>query len=207
MTAKLVPSAVAQSAKRQTTPFANYAALTALKPSRRVDGMIVRVAADQSLWSFDAASTLEDTSGHFVRVPDVGTGRWVRLDKTVALKLAVGFGTADAAVLFTVPAGMRFWVLRAGWEVTTAFTGGTSATIGLSSSATQHSTKGDLQGGAAGDALAALTQGFRGGTVGADLANNGLVLLIAGDTIRFDRITSAFGAGAGFAHVLLQQAA
>lgn len=118
------------------------------------------------------------------------------------LTFAVTFNTADAAVLYTVPTAIaRLQLIRAGWEVTTPFTGGTSSTIGLSSSNAAYNTKGDLQGGASGDAAAALVAGFKGGTVGAKLASNGLVCLVAGDTIRFDRITSAFTAGVGLAHV------
>lgn len=116
--------------------------------------------------------------------------------------LPVTFATADAAVLFTLPTGYRAIVGRCLWEVTTAFTGGTSSAIGLSSSNASYTTKGDLLGGASGDVLAGLTTGFKG-TTGAKLATQGLVVLAAGDTIRFDRITSVFTAGAGLAHVTL----
>lgn len=119
------------------------------------------------------------------------------------LTLPVGLAKTDAEVLYTVPAGKRLLVGRAFWEVTTAFTGGAAAAIGLSSSNAAYNTKGDLLGGAAGDLLAALTAGFRG-AVGAKLATSGLVVLIAADTIRFDRIVSAFTAGAGFAHIPVQ---
>lgn len=119
------------------------------------------------------------------------------------LKLPIGFATADAAVLYTVPVGRRVIVGRAFWEVTSAFTGGTSSTIGLSSSATGYTTKGDLLGDAAGDAQAALTAGFRG-AIGNKLASNGIVVLPGEATIRFDRITSAFTAGAGFAIIPLR---
>lgn len=116
------------------------------------------------------------------------------------LALPATFATADAAVLYTVPTGMRMRIARVFIEVTTAWTGGSSSAIGVSSSKTAHSTKGDLMGGASGDVLAGLTAGFRG-TIGADLATDGLVVLEAADTIRFDRITSVFTAGAGIIHV------
>ena len=116
------------------------------------------------------------------------------------LQLAATFATADAAVLFTVPADTRLLIGRVLWEVTTAWTGGTSSAIGLSSSNAAYNTKGDLLGGATCDVLAGLTAGFKG-TVGAKLASDGVVVLIAGDTIRFDRITSVFTAGVGIAHV------
>lgn len=118
------------------------------------------------------------------------------------VKLAIAFGTADAAVLATLPTNSAMFVLRSNWEVTADWTGGSSSAIGLSSSQTGHTTKGDLLGGAAGDVAAALTAaiGFTPGTIGADMAAG--VLLKGGSTVRFDRITSAFTAGTGFAHLV-----
>jgi len=101
-------------------------------------------------------------------------------------------------VLFTVPAGHYLRVSRTWWNVQSAFTGGSSSAIGASSSNAAYNTKGDLQGGASGDLLAALTAGQRPGTIGAKFGSNGVVILAPGDTIRFDRITSAFTAGAGY---------
>jgi hypothetical protein len=116
------------------------------------------------------------------------------------LTLTVGFANTDAQVLYTVPAGLRLSIERALWEVITPFTGGSSSAIGLSSSNASYNTKGDLLGGASGDVLAGLTAGFKG-TIGAKAATQGVIVLVAGDTIRFDRIVSAFTAGAGFAHL------
>jgi hypothetical protein len=125
------------------------------------------------------------------------------------LKLPIAFGTADATVLFTVPTlpngcvGLylaKFW-----WEVTTSFTGGSASAIGLSSSNAGYSTAGDLLGGATGDVAATLvsTTKYKVGTAGAKIsaASPGLVILVAADTIKFNRITSAFTAGAGFVHI------
>lgn len=116
------------------------------------------------------------------------------------IRVAVGFGTANNAVLYT--AEERILLVKALWEVTAAFTGGASSAIGLSSSNSAYSTAGDLLGGASGDVLAGLTVGFRG-TVGAKLASEGVVVLAAGDTVKFNRITSAFTAGAGYVHLLV----
>lgn len=116
------------------------------------------------------------------------------------LQLAVDFTIADAAVLFTVPTGTRLSIGRVFIEVTTPFTGGTSSAIGVSSTNTNYNTKGDLMGGASGDVLAGLTAGFKG-TIGAKLSSQAVAVLIAGDSIRFDRITSVFTAGAGIVHV------
>lgn len=117
------------------------------------------------------------------------------------LTLPIAFGTADAAALFTVPAGYRLFVHRACWEVTADFTGGASSAIGLSSDATGFTTKGDILGGATGDVLATLVAGLKGGTVGAKFASNGIVVIPETKVVRFDRITSVFTAGTGFVHL------
>ena len=87
------------------------------------------------------------------------------------------------------------------WEVTTGFTGGSSSAIGLNSSQSGHTTAGDVLGGSGGDVTALLgTAGIKEATIGADVAA-GLVLRAA-ETIKFNRITSNFTAGAGYAHVV-----
>lgn len=131
------------------------------------------------------------------------------------LKMAIAFGTADATVLATLPtalagpkntATLRFRMISAHWEVVTSFTGGASSAIGLSSSNALYNTAGNLLGGASGDVAAGLvsTAPFAS-TVGAKFGTSGgIIVLNAGDTIIFNRITSAFTAGAGFAHCNFQ---
>lgn len=119
------------------------------------------------------------------------------------LQFACDFTLADAAVLYTVPAGVRLSVTRPFWEILTSWTGGASSAVGLSSANANFNTKGDLLGGAAGDVAAVMISTgtpFKG-TVGAKVATQGIVVLVGGDTIRFDRIVSAFTAGTGIAHV------
>lgn len=129
-------------------------------------------------------------------------GTWSRnISANFALKIAIAYTLADAAVLLTVPTGKRLLLERTFWEVTTAWTGGSSSAIGLSSGATAYNTKGDLLGGASGDVLATLVAGVKGGTIGAKFGSNGIILLEPGATVRFDRITSAFTAGAGYVHL------
>ena len=136
-------------------------------------------------------------------------GRWLAVPgQTVDLALAFTYATADAATLYTVPTGAALRVLRGYWQVTTSFSGGSSSAIGLSSDQSGHTTKGDLHGGAGGDVAATLVStggdgagNYIEGTVGADIAAG--VLLVAGKLVRFDRITSAFTAGAGYAHLLV----
>jgi len=65
------------------------------------------------------------------------------------IKVAISSDTADAAILYTVPANLTLLVLPwVTYEVTTGFSGGTSSAIGLSSSAIGLTTKGDIHGGA-----------------------------------------------------------
>jgi hypothetical protein len=122
---------------------------------------------------------------------------------SVHLKLAIAYTTADAAVLYTLPA--RMLINRLFWEVTTSFTGGSSSAIGVSSDTAPADTKGDLLGGSGGNLAAALLSTGaigKGGTIGTDFGSNGVVVLPAGAVIRFDRIVDAFTAGAGFVHVM-----
>jgi hypothetical protein len=119
------------------------------------------------------------------------------------LRLPITFATANDETLYTVPAGMSIAILPyCMWEVTTAFTGGTSSAIGVSSDLAPHETAGDIHGGATGDVLATLVAGFKRGTQGASFtAAPNCVVLTAGKLIKFNRITSAFTAGAGYIHL------
>lgn len=178
--------------------------LKAIPADRRPNGMLVLVLADGRLRRFHSTSALAADGDQLVHVPSAGSGRWLALPGDVVdLSFAIAFGTADAAVLYTVPTGANLLVQRGYWGVTADFTGGTSSAIGLSSSQAPHTTKGDLLGGAGGDVAATLVASsglYIPGTVGADQAAG--ILLRAGSTVRFDRITSAFTAGTGFAHVV-----
>lgn len=180
---------------------ATIAALKALAATHpaHVGGNVVTVLADGSRWSYHPTSSLTGDD-LFVVDPTNAAGRWLREVGTVDLKLPIGHATADAAVLATLPTGARFLLRRGYWEITADFTGGSSSAIGASSSGTGYATKGDLHGGSSGDVAASLTAGVRAGTIGADVAAG--VLLVAGDTVRFDRITSAFAAGSGFLHLV-----
>jgi hypothetical protein len=131
-------------------------------------------------------------------------GAWIRDANSVDLKLAVSFATADATVLFTVPVGFKLRINRSLHEVTISWTGGTASAIGMDSSNTAYSTPGDILGGSAGDIAATLVSTgspYKGGTLGTKFGSNGVVVLVAGDTIKWNRITSAYTAGTGFEHV------
>lgn len=196
---------------RLRASFATVAALAALAAGdgRRTHGVVVTVDADGSQWMFHSTSTAADTSNNLVVTPGAGSGRWLRMPGDVDLSLPFTFATADAAVLLTVPVGARMLVRRGYWDIDTDLTGGSSSAIGLSSSATGFTTKGDLLGGAGGDVLATLAAGKALGTIGAKTAAG--ILLPAAATIRFDRITSVFTAGGGrarlSAHLLINPGA
>jgi hypothetical protein len=117
----------------------------------------------------------------------------------VNLKLPIDYTTADGAVLHTVPTGHRYRILKSYYENLVAWTGGASSAIGASSSNPAYNTPGDIQGGSGGDLTAAMGAGFKGGSAaGAKLTGVQACVLVAGDTIKFNRITSQYTAGSGF---------
>ncbi len=186
-------------------PAATTTAIKAIAAANRANGMLVMCLADGSFWRFHSTSTAADTSENLVLVPGVGSGRWLRADSQVLLSLAFTFATADNATLFTVPVGCRLAVRRAWWDIATSMTGGSSSAVGLHASPAGFSTKGDLLGGSAGDTDAGLvsTNTRMQGTVGTTVTSTGRLLLIAADTIKYDRITSVHTAGSGNARVLV----
>jgi len=159
----------------------------------------------------DSRSSLGHPQGHYdatlgwVRntIPkQVLPGVAIQTAEAIDIRLAIGFALADAAELYTIPANIRLLVLAAWWEIVTGFSGGSSSAIGLSASVAPHTTKGDLLGGAGGDVAATLVAGNTQGTIGVDFsAAPKLCVLEPLTVIRFDRITSAFTAGAGYAHI------
>lgn len=187
------------------------AQLRDLPAHNRHNGLRAHVRADGSNWEFSAsaADSVVDTTNHCVMSPDAGSGRWLRTDTVIPMKFAVGFATADDTTIFTVPTGFTLEFEKFFWEITTSWTGGTSSAIGVSGTA-PHATAGDLLGGAAGAVLAELTTaiGYNQATVGVSYsASPGLAIMVPTDTIEFDRITSAFTAGAGFVHAIAHRIA
>lgn len=161
------------------------------------------VLADGRRFLWAPASVAAADGDHLVIVPTSGAGRWVAAPGFADLEFDFTFATLNAAVLWTVPVGAAMLVQRGYWEVVTPFTGGASSAIGLSSDQAPHTTPGDLLGGAGGDVAATLVAAdYIPGTIGADIAAG--VILRGGQTLRFDRIVSAFTAGAGKAHLVGQ---
>ncbi len=154
-----------------------------------------------------AASLANDTTSQLAIRPTalstIQAGRFEFFGTTTLLGAAVTAATADLAVMFTVPVGFTLLVTpRCWWNNTIAWTGGTNAAIGASSSASAYSTAGDLQGGAGGDLTAAMGTGYRAGSaIGTKIASGGLVILTAGDTVIYNKIASTYGAGAGILNI------
>ena len=188
---------------------ATMAALTALTADHpaRVHGNIVDVDADGSRWYWHSTSTLT-SDGILVQAADdaPSAGRWLRAPGSVDLALPFTYATANNAVLLTLPTGAVLAFRQAYWEVTTGFTGGSSSAIGVAS--TTQSTAGDILGGASGDVAATLVSGAAiPGTIGAKadaLSELHADVLVAADTVKLNRITSAFTAGAGKVHLVGQ---
>lgn len=175
---------------------------------------ISTVSPTSGRYRWVAGSTSPDNNNsQLVIVPGTGSGsgKWVRCDNSFDLVLPFTFATADLAVLLTVPTELTIHVSLDGnenqWEVTTAFSGGAGSRIGLSiASAKIAGAAGSVMGGAAGDGIGAAVTlnntGFWKSTSG--IADAGYAHVLRGataDQIQFNRITSAFTAGVGNAHL------
>lgn len=187
-----------------SSSVATKAALKAITAANRFNGQQIHVEADRSNWVFDDdAAQTEDTAQELVLAPDAGTGRWLRADRAFMMRIPIGSANTDGEAIETIPEGFCLRLTGHGyWEVTTAWTGGSSSAIGISSNITGYETGGDLLGGASGDVLATLTAGIKAGTQGGELDDEvafHALFFIEGSEFQFDRITSAFTAGAGFA--------
>ena len=199
-------SAARAVSERVAAAVLTLTALAAIPFSRAVDGMVCHVLADDSLWQFDVSSALVADNILVVEPADGGAGAWLRLPGACELKLPFTFATADAAALLTLQAGQLLRIHDFFWQISADMTGGAASAIGASSNKTEVTSfvgKGDLLGGATGDVAATLTATlgsvYAPGTIGTDwdtIAKR-RCLWKPTDTIRFDRITSAFTAGAG----------
>lgn len=190
-------------------PVANDAAMIALDANSVANGQMRVDLSDGSTWRYVSAATATDTSGLLFRKPTHAPtlGGWCLMPGAVDIAMPVLAATADATALLTLPTGALFMPSEFWFEVTTGFTGGTSSAIGLSSGKTGFTTKGDLLGGAAGDVAATLVAGNPiMGTIGPkwDTLAEKRIVWKAGDTFRFDRVTSAFTAGIGKIHAVGQ---
>lgn len=174
---------------------ATRTALAAITAANRYDGMIVTVLSDNSRWRYNATSALAAdytgtvaiaagavTAANLVLVPAdaPANGRWIRADNAFIARIPFVQATANAAVLWTPPAGVGLIRLTGlpFWDIT-AFTAGDGARrIGASSSSAdgEFTVVGDLLGGTGGQLpVLGITPGVLGDAFGdADTANTSL---------------------------------
>lgn len=206
-----LPAEVSLGAVSVASTVVDRTALKAIAAAARYEGQVVTVQSDYSMWVFDADNAgTTDTAEMLLIEPTAGTGAWLRADKSFIMKIPIAFGNTDGQAIETIPAGFALRITAMPfWQVTTAWTGGSSSAIGLSTNITNFTTAGDLLGGAAGDVTALLgTTGVKAGTIGDEMnteADHQALIFVAGSEIQFDRITSAFTAGAGFACIPVVQ--
>lgn len=121
------------------------------------------------------------------------SGRWLRCDPIVDLKLPWVFNTADGSVLLTVPTGLRLKALAFAAEVTTAMTGLDTSSIGLNASVS-------LNPGGLGR-IVGIQAGFSG-IEGAEINTPENSVLQAGATLKQNVILAGYTGGAGFWHLV-----
>ena len=192
------------------TTVADRAALKAIPAGARYDGQHVVVQSDYSTWVLDSANTgTTDTAEELLIEPTAGAGAWLRADKTFILRVPISYANTDGEAVETIPAGFALRLTGMPfWDVDTAWEGGSSSAIGISTNISGYETAGDILGGASGDVEGTLTAGIKAGTAGAELDDNvGLhaLMFVAASQLQFDRITSAFTAGAGYVCIPVAQ--
>jgi hypothetical protein len=155
------------------------------------------------------STTPDNNQGQLAVLPTTGSasGRWIRRDPAFDLLLPVTFANTDNQQLVLVPAEMTLLPVYAGifLEVSTAWGGGATPTIGLSfTNGTVTRTKGNLAGGAAGNGAFTYVT-YRQMTLGSQYSiatgTVDAIVLGPGSTILFDRITDAYTSGAGNFHI------
>lgn len=189
------------------------ATLTVLKQipaDRRVDGMIVHVQADNTVWQYneDAVATGDDVLA--AKPSDnPSTGRWMRAPGAALLALTFYATTPDATTLLMVPSGTILEPMEFGVRVSRIFTGASNAVVGLSSSNHPgHTGAFNFAGScvmtqlnhmfsatAAGTGVAFQMAPIASGTF--DSVANRRTWMKGGDTFRHDAKTANFGTGIG----------
>jgi hypothetical protein len=182
------------------------AQMTAIKPQARFANMPAQL--NNGLRYFWHNTTALAADGFLVVDADdtPALGAWLLAAGQEALfSMPIGFGTADAAALLTIPAGCLLIPRDFWWTISVDFAGGSSSAIGVSASVGPD-TKGDLLGGAAGDIATNLeaADSPTWGTIGLewDTVAERRIFLAAATVLRFDRITSVFTSGAGTVEML-----
>jgi hypothetical protein len=146
-------------------------------------------------WTAGLAGTGDDqllvtpTSG-------AGSGRWLRADPFVSLKLPYTATQANNTTLLTIPTGIRFGVIKTGLEVGTVFTGVDTGSIGIDSNISLNAGGlGTIVGTGAG-------AGTFAGVQGAEVITPLRSMLKAADIIRHNILVAGYTGGTGFWHVM-----
>lgn len=125
-----------------------------------------------------------------------GSGRWLRADPFVSLKLPYTATQANNTTLITIPTGLRFGVIKTGLFISTQFTGVDTGSIGIDSDISLNA--GGL-GSIVGTGAAANTfNGVQGAEVNTPLRS----MLIAANVIRHNVLVAGYTGGTGFWHVM-----
>lgn len=150
-------------------------------------------------WRFVAGSASVDTTEQLVFAPTTSpaSGKWHRTDAFIDLKLPYTATQANNTTLLTIPATMRFRVIKTGLQIGTQFTGVDTGSIGLDSNIS-------LNPGGLGRIVGntGTAAGTFNGVEGAELIEPLRTMMIAGDVLRHNILVAGYTGGTGFWHVM-----
>lgn len=196
--ARLVSERIAQ-------PVATLALLRGIPDKRRVAGMVALVLDSNTVWQFDADSTLTGDNVLVVAPTDALGGRWLRMPGGAMLALPIYATTPDATALLTVPTGCLIKLHEFGWRVDRVFTGASNACLAVSSSNHPgHTGVGNFAASMVATQLNNMTVGtgcdYQLGPVASGTFDSHATTrrwMKPGDTIRLDVVGANFGTGVG----------
>lgn len=196
--------------QRIAEAVATLTVLKAIPADRRVDGMIVHVQSDNTVWQYNEDATASGDDVLAVNPDDSpSTGRWMRAPGAALLALNFYATTVDATALLTVPSNTILEPVEFGVRVSRIFTGASNAVVGLSSS--NHPGHTGAFNFAGSCVMTLLNQVFSATAAGTGVAfqmapiasgtwdshANKRLWMKGGDTFRHDAKTAQFGTGIG----------
>lgn len=169
--------------------------------AKMIDGHRVYVADLNSSpagfrWAAGHAAAGDD---QLIVTPTTGaaSGRWVRSDPFISLKLPYVYNQANNTALITIPTGLRFGIIKTGLQIGTQFAGADTGSIGIDSNISLN--PGGLGLIVGGTGLAVNTYA---GSQGAEVNTPQRSMLTAGDVIRHNILVAGYTGGTGFWHVM-----
>jgi hypothetical protein len=126
-----------------------------------------------------------------------GSGRFLRADPFVSLKLPYTATATNNTTLITIPTGLRFGVIKTGLEIGTQFTGIDTGSIGLDSNISLNAGGLGTIVGNTGSAA-----GTFNGVQGADVTTPIRSMMKAADVFRHNVLVAGYTGGTGFWHVM-----